>query len=89
MPFNENMWHRLAQETKLSPRQKQIVALLFKGYSDKQIAKELDIRLPTVRTHMTRLFAKAGVCDRCELLIYFFKLGRALCSSVPCPLMQQ
>jgi DNA-binding NarL/FixJ family response regulator len=89
MPFSQDMWHRLAQDTKLSPRQKQIMSLLLKGYSDKQIVRELNIGLPTVRTHMTRLFAKAGACDRCELIIHYVKLARVLCSSVKCPLMQE
>jgi len=70
----------------LSPRQDQIVALLFKGYGDKQIALELGLSLPTVRTHMTRLFGKIGVSDRCNLLIHFFKLAQTVCDSVDCPL---
>lgn len=86
MPFSKSMWAQLAKETGLSPRQEQIVLLLFKGYSDKQIAHDLGIGMPTVRTHMSRLFTKLDASDRCELLIRFFKESRRLCHSVDCPL---
>jgi DNA-binding NarL/FixJ family response regulator len=88
MPFSKDVLDHLAKQTGLSPRQKQILALLFKGCSDKEIAQELDIRLPTVRTHMTRLFAKCGAGDRCELIIQFFKQARQLCASAKCPLRE-
>jgi DNA-binding NarL/FixJ family response regulator len=86
MPFSNAMCEFLAKEKKLSPRQKQIVSLLFKGCSDKQIAHQLDICVPTVRTHMSRLFAKVGASDRSELLIHFFKDARRMCKCPTCPL---
>ena len=68
--FNEKEWEVLAEELSLSPRQYQIVQHLFHGKSDKQIAKEVGIALPTVRTHLGRLFAKFNIQDRNELILY-------------------
>ncbi len=57
----------LTKELTLPPRQMEIVRLLLGGLGDKQIASRLGIALPTVRTHMGRLFAKvgAGIEARC------------------------
>lgn len=84
--FTQREWDSLAKEFALPPRQREIAGLLFKGLGDKQIASELGIALPTVRTHMGRLFAKLDVEDRSEVLLTFFRQSRKLCASVQCPL---
>jgi len=63
-------WIQLTQSLELSPRQADIVERLLHGESDKQIALELKISVPTVRTHLRRLFRKFGVDDRVELILY-------------------
>lgn len=77
--FDEKEWEVLAEELSLSPRQNQIVQHLFHGKSDKQIAKEIGIALPTVRTHLGRLFTKFNIQDRNELILYvigYFRHGK-------------
>ena len=37
--------------------------------SDKQISQQLGMSVATVRTHMSRLFAKFDVKDRIELIL--------------------
>ena len=69
-------WARLTREFDLSPRQADIIKCLLLGNSDKQIAKELRISVPTVRTHMGRLFQKSGVDDRVELILHIFAVLR-------------
>ncbi len=46
--------------------------MLFDGYSDKQIARELEISVPTVRSHLQRMYAKFRVQDRTTLVVYIF-----------------
>ena len=65
-------WAQLTQRLELTPRQAEIVQHLLLGKSDKQIARELGISVPTVRTHMGRLFHKLGLRDRVELILYVF-----------------
>ena len=65
-------WGRLTRSLDLSPRQADIVKHLLHGESDKQIARALNISVPTVRTHMGRLFQKFGTNDRVELILYIF-----------------
>jgi DNA-binding NarL/FixJ family response regulator len=40
-----------------SPRQSQILSLMAEGFSDKEIARKIGVRYPTVRTHIDRVFA--------------------------------
>ncbi len=79
--FTEEEWKYLVNELSLSPRQGEVVSCLFSGHSDKQIAIKLKIALPTVRTHMTRLFLKYNVQDRAELILYVFEEFRKNCDS--------
>lgn len=80
--FAESEWVELVSELGLSPRQAEIIKLLFSGRSDKQVAMELQIAVATVRTHLSRLFSKFDVQDRHELILYVFHQFRVLSSSV-------
>lgn len=48
----------------LSPRQRKVLELLVQGMSNKEIARELDLGVGTVKVHITALFAKLGVSNR-------------------------
>jgi PAS domain S-box-containing protein len=50
----------------LTPRQVEVLRLLEKGRSTKQIAAELRLSNATVRNHIRRLFAALGVHSRLE-----------------------
>ena len=71
--FSESEWTELVKELSLSPRQAQVVKCLFMGHSDKQIASDLQMAVPTVRTHLSRLFSRFDVQDRTELVLYVFR----------------
>jgi DNA-binding NarL/FixJ family response regulator len=86
--FSQREWDRLAKDLALPTRQREIAGLLFQGLGDKQIASKLGIALPTVRTHMGRLFGKLGVEDRSQVLLAMFRESRKLCASVQCPLRE-
>jgi hypothetical protein len=46
--FSESEWMELAKELSLSQRQAQVVQCLLLGHSDKQIALDLQMSVPTV-----------------------------------------
>jgi DNA-binding NarL/FixJ family response regulator len=63
-----------ATET-LSPRQAQILKLMAKGHSMKQIALTLGISVKTVETHRSALMARIGIRDIAGLVRYALKNG--------------
>ena len=61
--------HRGDQSEVLTPRQKEVLALLAEGKSNKAIATELGLSPGTVKVHMTRIFKSLGVSNRTEAVI--------------------
>jgi DNA-binding CsgD family transcriptional regulator len=52
--------------TTLSPRQREILALVAAGRTSKEIASSLGISESTVNWHLTRAFARLGASSRAE-----------------------
>lgn len=59
----------------LTPRQCEIITLRAKGFSDKQIADTLDIKLPTVRKHVEDIKNRIGSRDKADCAIYCIVTG--------------
>lgn len=57
----------------LTPRERQILALIAEGHGNKQIGRLLDISETTVKTHCTSLFTRIGVVDRTQAAIWALK----------------
>jgi len=60
----------MASNSKLSKRQTQLIAMLDKGMSNRDIANELEISEHTVKVHLWRLFRRLGVKSRTQALHY-------------------
>ena len=52
----------------LTPRERDVVALLVSGCSTKQIASTTSLTVSTVNTYLKRIFSKLGVHSRVELV---------------------
>jgi NarL family two-component system response regulator LiaR len=50
----------------LSPRQREVLALLAAGKTNKEIAQDLTLSHGTVRLHVSNILAKLGVSNRTE-----------------------
>ena len=55
-------------DNKLSKRQKQLIVMLDRGLSNRDIAAELSISEHTVKVHLWRLFRRLGVKSRTQTL---------------------
>lgn len=64
--------------TKLSKRQTQLIAMLDKGLSNREIAGELEISEHTVKVHLWRMFRRLGVKSRTQALHYARNHGMIL-----------
>ncbi len=78
-------WHPIIRSLGLSGRQGRIVELILQGKRDKQIAAELELSVHTIRTYMKRIFDKAGVDDRFELLLRIMAIRKSNCGQSRCP----
>lgn len=56
----------------LTRREKEIVDLVAKGYTNTQISHDLFISISTVKTHIKSVFEKLGVDNRTMLVHRFF-----------------
>jgi DNA-binding NarL/FixJ family response regulator len=59
----------------LTPREREILAMLVEGRSGPEIAAALTIALPTVRTHIGNLMTKLGVHSRLQAAAFAIKHG--------------
>lgn len=60
---------------KLSEREKEVLNLIAKGYTNKEIAKDLYVSEKTVKNHVSNIFRKINVTDRTKAAIYAMEMG--------------
>jgi len=54
----------------LSPREREVLALITEGFGNAQIAERLSISEKTVRNHVSNLFDKLGVWTRAQAIVF-------------------
>lgn len=59
----------------LSPREMEILRLVTRGMSNKEIARELQISHQTVKNHMTSVLKKLAVEDRTQAAVFALRRG--------------
>lgn len=59
----------------LSPREREVLALLLEGLPNKLIARRLGITEKTVKTHLTSVFRTIGVTDRVQAVLWAERNG--------------
>ena len=67
--FTDAEWDELTGALSLTPRQQQISRCIARDMSDIQVAQAMGISIPTVRTHLRRIFDKLDVEDRTGLVV--------------------
>jgi DNA-binding NarL/FixJ family response regulator len=61
----------------LTRREREVLSLIARGYSNKRIALELGIAEKTVKTHVGHVLAKLGVADRTQAALHAVRAGLA------------
>jgi DNA-binding NarL/FixJ family response regulator len=61
----------------LTPREAEVLALIAEGLTNTEIADRLVVSAATVKSHVNHIFAKAGVRDRAQAVVYAYAHGLA------------
>jgi DNA-binding NarL/FixJ family response regulator len=59
----------------LTPREREVVALIASGLSNEEIAGQLYVSRSTAKTHATRAMTKLGARDRAQLVVFAHQAG--------------
>ncbi|MGY2001683.1 response regulator [Blastococcus sp. SYSU DS1024] len=66
---------RPAQLEALTPRETEVLALVGRGLSNREIAEALFVVEQTAKTHVSRVFAKLGLRDRAQAVVLAYETG--------------
>jgi len=61
----------------LTSREREVLQLLAEGFSNKEIAQQLNISVKTVESHRSNMMSKLGVSNKTELVKYAIRKGWA------------
>ena len=59
----------------LTPREREVLTLMGRGLSNTELAAELTLSEATVKTHVTRIFAKLDLRDRAQAVVLAYETG--------------
>lgn len=63
------------KEAMLTPREQEVLYLVVKGLSNREIADQLFISEHTVKNHMSNIFQKLGASDRTQVIAMVYQSG--------------
>ena len=64
-----------SDEARLTPREREILACLARGESNKEIARRLDLAESTVKIHVQNILKKLGLSSRVQAAVYAVEHG--------------
>jgi DNA-binding NarL/FixJ family response regulator len=68
---------------RLTPREREVLALVGRGRSNGEIAEQLVLSPLTAKTHVARLFSKLGARDRAQLVVTAYESGLVVAGTDP------
>ena len=78
--LNERQWLYVQNRYNLTPRERQVAELVCKGLQNGNIAKYLQIKPGTVKTHTRNIYRKVHVKSKIAMLLRFVTDSRDISS---------
>jgi len=72
---NEAVARQSADKGKISPREREVLVLLARGASNKELARELDLAESTVKIHVQNILRKLNLNSRVQAAVYAVEQG--------------
>jgi DNA-binding NarL/FixJ family response regulator len=72
-----------ARLDELTPREREILGLVARGLSNREIATALVVEESTIRTHVKRILMKLQLRDRIQIVIFAYETGMNQPASAP------
>lgn len=60
----------IARLATLTPQQQRVLALITRGFLNKQIAYEFNVKETTIKTHVSEIFRKLGIYNRTQAALF-------------------
>ena len=81
----QRMGSQKTEAEELSPREREVLELLARGYLYKEIAESLHLSVPTVNTYIRRIYEKLHVRSRSQAVAKFTQIPGAAVSASTWP----
>ncbi|MHC4643191.1 MAG: response regulator transcription factor [Planctomycetota bacterium] len=69
--FDDRQWRYVQKRYHISPRELEVAKLVCHGYVNGDVAKKLNLKPGTVKTHLRSIFAKTHAKNRITMLLRF------------------
>ena len=76
--INEDKWPHIQKSYGMTERELQIARSVCRGFSNQQIADELEIQEGTIKTHMRNIYRKTWVNNKITMLLRFVEAVNTL-----------
>ncbi|MDQ3691039.1 MAG: response regulator transcription factor [Chloroflexota bacterium] len=74
-----------ARLDELTPREREVLLLIARGLSNREIAATMVVEESTIRTHVKRVLSKLNLRDRVQVVIFAYEIGVSRPESIARP----
>ena len=78
LPIPRHLWVQVVASWQLPPQVARVGERILRCYKDRRIATDMGLKIPTVRTYITRLFQLTDSDDRQDFIVNAWRKSREI-----------